>query len=106
MYISVPCVTSKYTVEYNEFEKSNGIIVATIEAYKQSVGIKTPNSADTHKVAINYDSVDVTVAEEVLLTTLPDFISAVGGNLGLFIGFSCLPVLLRAAEFIQRLFNP
>ena len=55
---------------------------------------------------MNYDSADVTVAEEVLLTTLPDFISAVGGNLGLFIGFSCLPVLLRAAEFIQRLFNP
>ena len=69
------------------------------DGYRRSTGIKRPNNTETYSVVINYDTSDVVVSEEIHLTTLPDFISSVGGNLGLFIGFSCLPVLLKATDY-------
>ena len=71
--------------------------------YRQIIGIIKPNNTETYSVVINYETSDVVVSEEIHLTTLPDFISSVGGNLGLFIGFSCLPVLLKATEFVRNL---
>ena len=65
------------------------------------IGITRTNNTETYSVVINYDKTDVVVSEEIHLTTLPDFISSVGGNLGLFIGFSCLPVLLKATEYLH-----
>ena len=73
------------------------------EFYRHLIGIKKLNSTETYSVVINYETSDVVVSEEIHLTTLPDFISSVGGNLGLFIGFSCLPVLLKATEFFRNL---
>ena len=73
------------------------------DAYRKMVRIKRPNNTDTYSVVINFDKTDVDVSEQIQLTTLPDFISSVGGNLGLFIGFSCLPVLLKATELIRHL---
>ena len=73
------------------------------EGYRRKTGIKRTNNTDTYSVVINYDTSDVVVSEEIHLTTLPDFISSVGGNLGLFIGFSCLPVLLKATEYFRSL---
>ena len=71
------------------------------------VGIKRIDNTETYSVVINYDTSDVVVSEEISLTTLPDFISSVGGNLGLFIGFSVLPVLLQAIDYFRnvRLIN-
>ena len=71
------------------------------------VGIKRIDNTETYSVVINYDTSDVVVSEEISLTTLPDFISSVGGNLGLFIGFSVLPVLLQAIDYFRnvRLMN-
>ena len=69
------------------------------EGYRKVIGVKRPNNTETYSVVINYDTLDVVVSEEIHITTLPDFISSVGGNLGLFIGFSCLPVLLKATDY-------
>ena len=108
MYINsgpflVPCLTSTYTLESNEFEKSNTITEYMTATYRQMIQLTVPNNTDTYSVVLNFESTDVTLSEEIQLTTLPDFISAVGGNLGLFIGFSCLPVLLKATEFLRQL---
>ena len=73
------------------------------ESYRQRLGIKKSNGTESYSVVINYDSAEVVVSEEIHLTTLPDFISSVGGNLGLFIGFSCLPILLKATEFFRNI---
>ena len=73
------------------------------ENYRQTLGITKLNNTETYSVVINYITSDVVVSEEIHLTTLPDFISSVGGNLGLFVGFSCLPVLLKATEFVLNL---
>ena len=99
----VPCLTSTFTFESSEFEKSIPITANTTATYRQMIQLTVPNNTDTYSVALNFESTDVVLSEEIQLTTLPDFISAVGGNLGLFIGFSCLPVLLNATEFFRRL---
>ena len=77
------------------------------ERYRQIVGIETLDNIETYSVMINYDTSFVVVSEEIRLTTLPNFISSVGGNLGLFIGFSVLPVLLQAIDYFRnvRLIN-
>ena len=66
------------------------------------MNITIPDNVDTYAVSMSYENCDVTVSEEIHLTTLPDFISGVGGNLGLFVGFSCLPALLKAIEVIRK----
>ena len=101
--ILVPCLTSTYNIESNEFEKSNTITTYMTAAYRKTAKIIVPNNIDTYSVVLNLETTDVALSEEIQLTTLPDFISAVGGNLGLFIGFSCLPVLLKATEFFRQL---
>jgi hypothetical protein len=98
----VPCLTSTYTIESNEFEGPNTITAYMTQAYRQMVKITVPNNTDTYSVVLNFETTDVVLSEEIQLTTLPDFISSVGGNLGLFIGFSCLPLLLKATEFFRK----
>ena len=72
-------------------------------AYREMAKITVPNDTDTYSVVLNFETSDVALSEEIQLTTLPDFISSVGGNLGLFIGFSCLPILLKATEVVRQL---
>jgi len=40
--------------------------------------------------------------EEMLVFDLGNFIVAIGGNLGLLLGFSCLPVLLSIIDFLKE----
>ena len=71
------------------------------ETYRKMVNITSPNNTDTYSVVIDFDTDEVDVSEQISLINLPDFVSSVGGNLGLFIGFSCLPVLLKIIQLIR-----
>ena len=102
MIFSAPCLTSEYKLEMHEFKASVMLTKFMTEAYRDIVGIGKQNNTETYSVAINYATIDVDLSEEIQLTSFPDFISAVGGNLGLFVGFSLLPLLLKAAESIQK----
>ena len=51
-------------------------------------------------ITIMYSGTEVVVLEEVKLVSLSTFIGGVGGNLGLFLGFSCLTSLFLLYEFI------
>ena len=70
------------------------------QAYRQVYKINISEGIDTYSLAFSFAGSFVDLSEETQLTSLPDFISAVGGNLGLFIGFSVMPVLLKTAEFL------
>ena len=70
------------------------------QAYRQVYKINISEGIDTYSLAFSFAESFVDLSEETQLTSLPDFISAVGGNLGLFIGFSVMPVLLKTAEFL------
>ena len=67
------------------------------------LNITRPGNVETHSVIINFGSSYLKVSEQINLTNLSNFISAVGGNLGLFIGFSVLPFLLKVIEYIWHL---
>ncbi len=45
---------------------------------------------------VRFETNDVIVLEEYLLYDFNDIIAAVGGSLGLFLGFSCLQVAFRS----------
>ena len=51
----------------------------------------TFDALDNHtNLFINYPSMDIEVSQKVKILDASSFISSVGGNLGLFIGFSFL----------------
>ena len=54
-------------------------------------------------VFLLYDQTDINVREEVLLFDFGAILAAVGGSLGLFLGFSCRGFLMHFVERIYRL---
>ena len=53
--------------------------------------------------SIGYESFIIEVSIETLLYDIGSFLAAVGGNLGLFLGFSCLSVLLGFVSMFKKL---
>jgi hypothetical protein len=51
---------------------------------------------------ISLDTTDITLIEEVLLFDLTAIVAAVGGSLGLFIGFSFLDVFKAAINKVSK----
>lgn len=74
-----------------------------VDAYKTLINVTRPHNIETYSTMISFLKTDVDVSEEIQLHNVPNFISSVGGNLGLFIGFSFLSVLLRFFEFTRKL---
>ena len=56
----------------------------------------------THRLYIEYSDRDVTVETQVPLVDLNSFISAVGGGLGLFLGFSIIDTMTYMYQWIFR----
>lgn len=50
----------------------------------------------------HFESSLVILNEQYVVYDLPSFVSAVGGGLGLFLGFSCLSIFTRVAEAITE----
>ena len=63
--------------------------------------MKEDVDGQTFQLLFFYDYLDVEERVETLVYDIGNFLAAVGGNLGLAVGFSCLSVLLIAVEFIQ-----
>jgi hypothetical protein len=47
---------------------------------------------------------DVEKQVESLIYDAGNFFAAVGGNLGLFLGFSCLSIIFATIDFLVRVF--
>ena len=56
-------------------------------------------------ITIVYETMDYTVSEEQKLVTVYNFISQIGGNLGMFLGFSVLSVLFSFYGYINNCHN-
>lgn len=54
---------------------------------------------------LGYGSTERTKIETKLMTSTFDLISSVGGNLGLFLGFSLISTLFIIYELVQKVFN-
>ena len=45
---------------------------------------------------------DVEKEVETLVYDAGNFFAAIGGNLGLFLGFSCLTMILKCVDFVKK----
>ena len=52
-----------------------------------------------------YATTEVKVITQELLISFSNFISSIGGNLGMFIGFSCFGVFSWAFDLVKRILN-
>ena len=51
---------------------------------------------------ISYDSFVIEVSVETLVYDIGSFLAAIGGNLGLFLGFSCLSMLFGFIKLFKK----
>ena len=59
------------------------------------------NITNSRYVYLYFTTPDETYYSADLIIDFPTFISSIGGNLGLFLGFSCMGVLSRLYEWIE-----
>ena len=113
--ISVPCIFYRYetnTLSYDEFatlsisseiqEDSNARdqIAMEHEVSKRSEeSIKVPKF-----IMFYYSTTELKIETKELLLNFPNFLSAVGGNLGMFIGFSFLGFFSAFYDLMKLLF--
>ena len=94
---SASCKKATYDVAVQSFDKLSFL----------NVGDETLGTHSVHEpvraVLFYYSTTDVKVWTSSKLITLSSFISSIGGNLGLFVGFSFLNVLLVTYKFIKHI---
>lgn len=56
-------------------------------------------------IFVYYSTTDVSRQKETLLMNATDFLNGLGGNMGLFLGFSCMSGMLAALNQVKRLFK-
>ena len=70
-------------------------------SYEKRIFMQLKTLVNKSSVAIYYDNTDTIVTEELLLYDLNSIVSAVGGSLGLFLGFSCFQVAMWVAGIVS-----
>ena len=98
------CQTSTYEIGRQTYDKLSGINIkektANGTGTMENDTIATNNETASYRnLAIYYGTTDVKVSTTSLKIDLPTFISSVGGNLGLFVGFSVLGGLFFIYDF-------
>ena len=83
----VPCETSSYKIETTGYDTDSVITIPMHKAWKRSAlpDLAAPPNITTYSLMITFPRTDIDFSEEVQLNQISDFISSVGGNLGLFI---------------------
>ena len=70
-------------------------------SYEKRIYMQLKTLVNRSNVAIYYEDKDIHVVEELLLHDLNSIVSAVGGSLGLFLGFSCFQVAMWMAGIVS-----
>ena len=84
------------TVTYDRYSQMGQNILQTWFDISNITQIATEGSSN---LFINYQSMEMKVSQKVRILNEASFISSVGGNLGLFIGFSFLDSLFVICQW-------
>ena len=57
------------------------------------------------RIKLKFESALVEEQVENLVYDAGNFLAAMGGNLGLFLGFSCLSILFSFINYLKKIFN-
>ena len=90
-------------MEVVEYDTDSIITTHMVEYYKAYFKLVIPENITTYTTMVAFLTTDVTLSEEVKLSNFPDFLSSVGGNLGLFLGFSFLTLLRDMANWAKKI---
>ena len=100
-----PCTTTFYdvgTVTYDRYSQMGHNILQTWFDISNITQKATEGSSN---LFINYQSMEMKVSQKVRILNEASFISSVGGNLGLFIGFSFLDSLFVIFQWVCTYLN-
>ena len=66
------------------------------------INVTLPKDTKANTMLMSFVKTEVDRSEEISLNNIPDFISSVGGNLGLFTGFSFLSAIITFIHWFER----
>ncbi len=66
---------------------------------------KPENFTNTFFLLLFYETFDTVENKETLVYDVGDLFAAAGGHLGLFLGFSCLSLLMQILDYVLEYFN-
>ena len=92
-------------MQITEYDENSLISVQMNKVITNIINITVPNNTKSNTMTLSFLKTDVDLSEEISLNNINDFISALGGNLGLFTGFSFLSVLLTLADLKVSFFK-
>ena len=92
-----------YQLVTSDYEEKSLITVKLNKAFREMLGLSFRNGTKTYSAMLSFPTTDVDLTEEIVLNNISDFISAVGGNLGLFTGVSLLSILIQLVEWARKI---
>ena len=90
-------------METTTYDKGSIITIRMNDAYRKILNVTVPEGVPTYSMMVSFLKTDIDLSEEIRLNQFSDFISSVGGNLGLFVGFSFLSALLTLVEWFRKI---
>ena len=89
LHFQVPCIRSEYPARVLKFRSNSGLV---------HIGL---DESIPRRIYIYYSDNLVTVKESTKLVTLGNFVSALGGNMGLFLGLSGVSLFLQVVTAVD-----
>jgi hypothetical protein len=89
-----PCDEQSYEISLKYFHETSWPDFSKPESFNS-----------TFFLVLFYDTFDVVESKETLVYDVGDLFAAAGGHLGLFLGFSCLSVLMQVIDYLILYFN-
>ena len=90
-------------MQTTEYDKDSIIPINMNNAFRKILNVTVPDGVETYSMMLSFLKTDIDLSEEITLNQFSDFISSVGGNLGLFVGFSFLSALLTLVEWFRKI---
>jgi len=93
----LPCDQVLYEMDYSYFHQNSDLVVEN--------GVKSNDFLPEIIISLFYKTPLVEERVETVVYDTINLLSAAGGNLGLFLGFSCLSILLYCHDMIMKKFS-
>ena len=91
----IPCKQKSFKYDLEYFSKNN-----YIEPDKEN-----SLDNDTFKLIVFFKTMNIEAKKETYIYDVGNFLTAAGGNLGLFMGFSCLSLMFSLIDRLSHLFS-
>ena len=99
-YSIEPCQFTTYDTETISYDRNSKMAHNMVETWFQISDLDVEPTENGTILMLTYQTTDMKVTQKVKILDESSFISSVGGNLGLFIGFSFLDSLFVLYKWI------